>query len=133
MHNIGCLLGTAYHAEETRLDATLRAAGIDISPAEYIILRILFSHGTLRQCDITRIVGKDRAAISRSIATLTQKGYVSVERVSSKCSKVTPTEKGSALRPVLLAIAASRQEALAERITPEQLNLLRQILIKIIN
>lgn len=126
--NIGCLLGIAYQTEVTRLGSELAAQGLDITAAEYLILRVLYANGTLQQCDISRILCKDKAAVSRNIQSLSKKGLVSMEAVSYKCCMVSLTDSGESLRPRLMDIAGKLHQELAARITRQQMESLREIL-----
>lgn len=130
--NIGCLLGMAYQSEAARLSRALTYAGIDITAAEYLILRVLFSKGRLQQCEISQTLGKDKASVNRSVLSLTRKGFVATTSVSYKCCIVALTDGGEALRPRLLDIARQLQQDLSHRITNEQMSRLREILVKII-
>ena len=132
MPNIGGLLGTAYNCEEMRLRTALQKDGVGITPAEYLILRILFAHKSIQQCEISRILGKDKASVSRSVQSLVRKGLAAAEQVSYRCSLVSLTYKGESLKPKIFGIAASLHEALSERISKQQLEILREILEKII-
>lgn len=130
--NIGCLLGVAYQSEEARLSKELNNAGLGITAAEYLIIRILLAHGELQQCEISRILNKDRASISRSIKSLVEKGLIDARQISYKCCIVALSESGRALTPRILEIAGTLQQRLADRLTPEQMNNLREILLLII-
>lgn len=131
--NLGCLLGSAYHAEEARLAAALAKAEINISPAEYVILRILFAHGEMQQCEISRIICKDKASVSRNVKSLVSKELATARQISYKCSMVSLTDKGESLETRLLDIAETLQNGLSERISAQQMDNLREILEKIIN
>lgn len=130
--NLGCMLGMAYQAELSRLGKALSDAGLGITQAEYIIIRLLLAHGEMQQCEISRILNKDRASISRSIGCLEKKGLVIVNQISYKCCIVSLSESGRALKPRILEIAGNLQKSLAERISPKQIENLREILKQII-
>ncbi len=130
--NLGCLLGMAYQAEVARLTAALTESQLDITAAEYLILRILFSHGKIQQCEISRILGKDKASVNRSIHSLVNKGMIMADTVSYKCSMVSLTEKGLSMKPGLMNIAVKLNSKLSERISPQQMDNLREILALII-
>lgn len=133
MPNVGCLLGTAYNIEEMRLRAMLQKERLGISPAEYLILRILFSHKEIQQCEISRILGKDKATVSRTIQSLTKKGLVISDQLSYRCCMISLSEKGRSLEPKIIEIAASRNARLSERISKQEQEFLRNILKKIID
>lgn len=130
--NLGCLLGMAYQSELSRLGNALNDAGLDITAAEYIIMRLLYARGEMQQCEISRILNKDRASISRSIKFLEKKGIVRINQLSYKCSIVSLTESGDAMKPRIFKIAGQLQQSLNDRITPQQISILSEILKQII-
>lgn len=130
--NTGCLLGKAYQAELSRLNSALKSAGLDISAAEYLILRVLYANGPIQQCEISRILDKDKASVNRSIHSLTKKGLVDTNPVSYKCSVVSLTREGEDLMPRLLKIAGKLQRDLENKITRQQMENLYEILRTII-
>ncbi len=131
--NLGCLLGLAYQTEISRLNAKLAAADSGITPAEYLILRILYTRGATQQCDISRILGKDKASVNRSIHSLVKKGLVNSDAVSYKCCMVSLTGAGESMRPEILEIAQRCHNDIAARLTPRQMDTLREILERIID
>lgn len=131
--NIGCLLGIAYQAEAARLASALSEAGLDITAAEYVILRTLYAQGSLQQCELARILIKDKASVSRGVQSLARKELVEASPVSHKCTIVSLTEKGESMKPQLLGIAKKMHKGLAEKITKPQMENLREILELIIN
>lgn len=130
--NLGCLLGMAYQAELSRLGRILNRSGLGITAAEYLIIRLLLAKGALQQCEISRLLNKDRASISRSIKFLERKGYVKINQLSYKCSIVSLTGQGKDIEPRILEIAERQQQRLSDRITPQQMNNLQEILKQII-
>lgn len=126
--NIGCLLGIAYQTEMIRLGDALAAQGLGITPAEYLILRVLYANGAVQQCEISRILRKDKAGVSRSLQSLLKKGLVDADPVSYKCCMVSLTEDGEALKPRVLELAEKLHHDLADKITPQQMKNLREIL-----
>ncbi len=131
--NLGCLLGLAYQTEISRLNAALTAAATGITPAEYLILRILYTRGATQQCDISRILGKDKASVSRSIHSLEKKGLVNSDAVSYKCCMVSLTGAGESLEPDIMDIAKKLHHDMAARLTTGQMDTLREILVRLID
>ncbi len=130
--NVGCLLGVAYQTEEARLAKALKDAGLDITTAEYLIMRLLLTNDVMQQCEISRVLRKDRASISRSIRSLERKGLAIVNQSSYKCCLVSLSERGRALEPGIMEIAQRLHAELASRITAQEMNILREILTQII-
>lgn len=133
MPNMGCLVGTAYQAMTGRLNECLKREKLGITVAEYMVLRALYSTDGLQMCQLSDMLGKDRAAICRTVATMAHKGLVRTEPVSHKCVRCCLAPAGTALKPKVLEIAQHQQQALEERFTPEELAIFRRMLRTIIN
>lgn len=129
---LGCLVGRAYQTLLSQLDTALRNAGLNITTSEYLILRALYCGDGIQQCDIARMVGKDKASVCRCVAGLVKKGLVRTETISHKCLRVYLTPEGTAIRKKIMEIAVSRHQALVDMTTPEQLAIFTEILEKIV-
>ena len=112
MPYVGCLVGMAFQRMMSQLDIALKKEHLNITAAEYMILRALYSRDGLQQCEITDMVGKDKSSVCRSVSALAKKGFVSTENVSYKCIRVWLTEKGNEIRPTIMQIAGKRHQAL---------------------
>lgn len=129
---LGCLIGSAYQRMISRLDKALGEAGLGITPAEYLILRALYSHDGLQQCEIGDMVGKDKGAISRTVTVLAGKGMVRTEAISHKCTRVWIAEKGRDIECKVLEIAAKRHKALMDLVPQCDIDALERVLRKIL-
>ena len=129
----GCLLGSANQKLLTQLTEALSAGGLDLSSAEYLVLRALYWRKGLQQCDICDMIGRDKAGVCRCVASLARKGLVSTESVSHKCLKVYLTVEAERIRPKVMKVAQERHAALAAKLSPEEMDALHNILTKIIN
>ena len=114
MPYVGCMMGAAFQRLIIQLEAALKRDGVNITSAEYMILRALYSHDGLQQCEIVDMVGKDKSSICRSVATLAKKGFVRTEPISYKCIRAWLTNKARDIQPKILKIAAKRHQALLE-------------------
>lgn len=130
---IGCKVGQAYQIMVRQLAQALEKAGLDITVGEYLILRAVYSCDGLQQCEIADRVGKDKAAVCRTISVMEKKGLLSTMPVSHKCLKVFLTPKSLSMEAAICEVASRRHKALSELITPERLELFSEILDKIIN
>ena len=117
----------------SQLATALKEAGLEITTSEYLVLRAIYSKEGLQQCEIADLVGKDKAAVCRSVAELERKGLLILEPVSHKCLKVFLTEKSRDLKPRILEVAAKRHQALKDLTTPEDLDIFTHLLDNIIN
>lgn len=129
---VGCMLGTAYQKLLGQLAAELARAGLDITTGEYLILRALYSHDGLQQCEIADMVGKDKSAVSRCVAAMERKGLVVTQPVSHKCLRVYLSARGHDIKPRVMDVAETRHKALLELTAPHELEIFTKILKNII-
>ena len=129
--NVGCLLGSAYQQQVSNLASALDAARLDVSPAEYMVLRALYSGAPMQQCELWRTIGKDKAAVCRTVAAMVKKGLVSVTPVSRKCSMVSVTAKGEGIRPAIMEVAGKMHLSLAQKLSDDDFATLQRILEQI--
>ena len=71
----------------------LRLEHLPLNHAQFAILQNLFIKDGQSQSDIARRVGKDRAAISRSLNTLEENGFIIRKAVSGSKNCIFLTEK----------------------------------------
>ena len=129
---LGCKIGRAYFILLSQLANTLNEAGLEITTSEYLVLRAVYSKEGIQHCEIAELVGKDKAAVCRCVATLEKKGFIVTESVSHKCLKVYPTEYACKIEPRIMEVAERRHQALAALSSPENLKIFTDILDKII-
>ena len=132
MPNVGCMVGTAYQVLVARLGEILDKSGLGISVPEYMVLRALYTKDGMQQCEIGEMIGKDKAAICRTVKAMGKKGLVRTEPVSHKCLKVYIADKGSAIKPEIFKIADWRHQALVRLVTTDELAIFEKVLKKII-
>lgn len=132
MPNTGCLLGTAYQTLISQLAEALHQNGLDITVPEYLVLRALYTRDGLQQCEIASAIGKDKGAISRTVASIVKKGLVTTESVSHKCLRVYIGPDARAIEPKINKVARERQEALESLATRSELQTFVDVLRRII-
>lgn len=133
MPNLGCLIGTAYQRELSRLAADLEDSGLDLTPTEYLVLRALYTRDGLQQCEIADLISKDKAAVCRCVTALSKKGFVTTEAVSHKCLKVYLSPTGRETEPTVMSIAEKRQKALAAIASEKEIEIFVSVLNKMIH
>lgn len=129
---VGCLIGSAFQKLLGQLADDLKREGLDITPSEYMIMRAVYSKQGLQQCEIAEMVGKDKASICRTVATLDKKGLVRTESVSHKCLRVYLTDYAVEIEPSIRRVAESRHRALVELVGEENVVIVTSILNKIL-
>ena len=129
---LGCLVGAAYQKLTSELEIALKRECLSITAGEYMILRALYSHDQLQQCEICEMVGKDKASICRSVSALKKKGLVKKETVSHKCIRVSTTDKAKEIKPQIMKVASERHKALLSLASEKDIYTFAKILKSII-
>ncbi len=95
---LGVWLDLAFNSLVGELNRSLREVGLPLNHAQFVILQKLFLKDGQSQSDIARSAGKDRAAISRSLNTLEDNGFIRRQAVSGSKNGIFLTEKAIANR-----------------------------------
>ncbi len=132
MPYVGCLVGAAFQKLISQLEAALKQDHLCITAGEFMILRALYSHDGLQQCEICEMVGKDKASICRSVSALNKKGLIATEPVSHKCIRVWLTEKAQEIKPQIMKIADQRHKALLSLASESEIEVFTRILNSIV-
>ncbi len=133
MPNMGCMIGTAYQVMVSQLEEALKSAGLPIAVPEYLILRVLYDFDGLQQCEIASALGKDKAAVCRTVGTMVKKGLVSTQSVSHKCLRVFLTPKAKDMKPSIIEVASDREKHFMTLGTREEIDIFSKIIKRIIN
>lgn len=90
---LGVWLDYAFNSLVSELNRSLHRVGLPLNHAQFVILQNLFLKDGQSQSDIARSVGKDRAAISRSLNALEENGFILRKAVSGSKNAIFLTEK----------------------------------------
>lgn len=90
---LGVYLDFAFTSLVAELNRSLHSVGLPLNHAQFVIIQNLFQKDGQSQSDIARRVGKDRAAISRSLNTLEENGFIRRQAVSGSKNGIYLTEK----------------------------------------
>lgn len=90
---MGVWLDFAFNSLVAELNRSLRSVGLPLNHAQFAILQNLFLKDGQSQNDIARLVRKDRAAVSRSLNTLEEHGFIVRKAVSGSKNGIFLTEK----------------------------------------
>lgn len=132
MPNMGCMIGTAYQIMVSQLEEALKSAGLNISVPEYLIIRVLYDYDGIQQCEIASVLGKDKAAVCRTIGAMVKKGLVVTQSISHKCQRVFLTPKSEEMKPSIIAVAAEREKHFKSMGTEEEYETFSKMIRKII-
>lgn len=83
----------AFNSLVAELNRSLHNEGLPLSHAQFAILQNLFIKEGQIQIEIVRRVGKDRAAVSRSLNTLEENGFIKRKAISGSKNGIFLTEK----------------------------------------
>ncbi len=131
--NKGCLIGAAYQAMTSRLDDALKAAGLPIAVPEYLILRFLYDFDGSQQCEIATALGKDKAAVCRTIGMMVKKNLVITRPVSHKCLRVFLAPLALEIKPKIIEVANDREKYFMSLGSPDDIDTFFKIIRRIIN
>lgn len=95
---LGVYLDFAFNSLVGELNRSLRSVGLPLNHAQFAILQNLFLKDGQSQSDIARRVDKDRAAISRSLNTLEENGFIVRKAISGSKNGIFLTDKAIANR-----------------------------------
>lgn len=90
---LGVWLDYAFNSLVSELNRSLHDVGLPLNHAQFVILQHLFKKDGQSQMDIARRVGKDRAAVSRSLNTLEENGFILRKALSGSKNGIFLTEK----------------------------------------
>lgn len=128
---MGVWLDFAFNSLVAELNRSLHSVGLPLNHAQFAILQNLFIKDGQSQSDIARRVGKDRAAISRSLNTLEENGFIIRKSVSGSKNGVYLTAKSIENRQKIanaINIAVSKgREGMTEEEYENGINFLKKI------
>ncbi|MDE5826152.1 MAG: MarR family transcriptional regulator [Duncaniella sp.] len=128
---LGVWLDFAFNSLVAELNRSLHNVGLPLNHAQFAILQNLFIKDGQSQSDIARRVGKDRAAISRSLNTLEENGFIIRKALSGSKNGIFLTEKAIEYRTKItqainMAISKGRK-GITEKEYETGINFLKKI------
>lgn len=88
-----------------QLNKELKATNLKFHHSDFTILKVLSVKDGISQSDISRLLGKEKSGISRSLSSLEKLGYISRVASNGCTNHVFLTEQGRILMPTLNQIA----------------------------
>jgi DNA-binding MarR family transcriptional regulator len=131
---IGLLLRLLYQHYAQDIDAALSDAGFgDIRPAHANVFPFLRPEG-ISVSELAALARVRKQTMAEAVDQLERMGYV--ERRPNPADRrsrlVFPTERGAAVKPVTHATAAQVEQHWAELTSPEELEVLRAALLRLL-
>lgn len=128
---LGYYLDRALNVMVKRLNRLFSEHHIDLQHSQYTILKVLWCQDGLSQSQLSKILGKDPAAISRALNYLQQKGYVERVSLDTKTNAIYLTDYANKRKNEIEHIADLVTAISTTDISDEQKKLLEQLLEKI--
>lgn len=105
IETLGYYVHRALFSMIKRLHKELKAQNLNFTHSDYTILRALDQKNGLTQTEISKIIGKEKSGVSRSINSLERQGYIFRTPANGCTNEVFISEKGKEVIPVLNDIA----------------------------
>ena len=83
------------------LNYELSASGVGLQHPQFTIMMVLGTKDGISQAEVTKIVDRDKASVSRNIKYLERIGYIEKEARDGRTNLIFLTEKGKSILPML--------------------------------
>lgn len=113
------------------LNIELKRYNLNVQHSQFSALRVISLKDGLSQAELSKILGKNPAAISRSLDYLEEKGYISRMAENGWKNKIFLTEHGRKIIPVINDIANKVIEKVLNGITMGEKEEALKVLTKI--
>ena len=130
---IGFVISQAAEALTRRFETIIRHNGISLTPREFVVLNRLHQFGEMTQTQISEFSYKDPASTSRIVESLRAKRMVTrkLSKTDRRVTFVSLTEKGRAVRAILVPQFAEALRNAAAGSSPEELMAALKVLKRI--
>lgn len=92
------------------LNYELSVKGLKLQHPQFAIMMVLRAKDGISQSEITEIVDRDKASVSRNIKYLEGLGYIKKEAIDGRANRIFLTEKGKKILPILNEISTKDTE-----------------------
>lgn len=130
---LGYFLDRALNAMVKNLNKLLAEHGLDLQHAQYTILKVLWCEDGISQSQLSRILGKDPAAVSRALNYLETKGYVDRRIKNGKTNGVFLTDYANSRKAEIEHVAELVTAAALQGLSAAQKDVLNQLLTTVYN
>lgn len=128
---LGYYLDRALNVMVKKLNRLFAEHHIDLQHSQYIVLKVLWCRNGLSQSQLSKILGKDPAAISRALNYLEQKEYIKRKTLNSKTNAVYLTDYADSRKADIEHLADLVTEISTKGMNDEQREIMRQFLTEI--
>ncbi len=125
---LGYYLDRALNVMIKLLNKTFAKKDIDLQHAQYTVLKVLWCCEGISQSRLSRLLGKDPAAISRALNYLESKGYIERRGSNGKTNGIFLTEYANSRKEEIEAVADLVTYKATSGMTQHHKDLLKQLL-----
>lgn len=120
IQTLGYFIFRVYSNMVKLLNKELTRNGIDLQYPQFVIIMVLSRKEGFTQAELTYIVERDKASVSRNIVYLEEKGYVERKSPDGKKKQLFLTDKGKEIIPHLYQIATKNKETVLKGFTEDE-------------
>ncbi|MDE6072996.1 MAG: MarR family transcriptional regulator, partial [Muribaculaceae bacterium] len=131
IETLGYYLDRALNAMIKKLNKLFVEHNIDLQHSQYTVLKVLWCKNGVSQSKLSKILGKDPAAVSRALNYLEQKGYIIRKSLNSKTNGIYLTDYANSRKEEIDHVADLITESATNSMTDYQREILTQLLTKI--
>jgi DNA-binding MarR family transcriptional regulator len=101
-----------------------------LGTTEWRIMALLAVESWITPQRVCQVIGFDKAAVSRSVRVLSERGWVAVRpnRANARSFQVTLTDAGRRLHDRIIRVALERERRLLSSLAPQEVEQLRNML-----
>ena len=133
--DLGFYLNRVFADMVNTINSMFAARRIPINHSQLEVMKLLDYTGceNISQQKIASIIGRDKAAISRTLTHLEKHGYVKRNALSGSKNGISLTEEGKRILPVINRITAETVKSLCQPISEAETRQLASLLKRIYN
>lgn len=125
---LGYYLDRALNVMIKLLNKTFAEKDIDLLHAQYTVLKMLWCCEGISQSRLSKLLGKDPAAISRALNYLESKGYIARRGTNGKTNGIFLTEYANSRKAEIESVADLVTDKATSGMTRYEKDLLKQLL-----
>ncbi len=125
---LGYYLDRALNVMVKLLNKMFAENNIDLQHAQYAVLKVLWCCEGVTQSKLSKLLGKDPAAVCRALNYLDSKGYIERRGENGKTNRIFLTEYANSRKAEIESIADMLTDKATSGMTQHQREILKQFL-----
>lgn len=120
--SLGLLVNRVHTAICIRLNQKLKDYGLDLTVAEYMIVRRIFDNQGITQRELSILIRKDQAAVNRAVKRLINNGYLQRGETIKDRYRLYPSQKTLDLKETVFKIITEMTDDCLSGISDQRRN-----------